>query len=224
MTFGKIAKFLIDNGFPFSATVDNSFEQILESTEEAPAEIFNTWGLEFDEETIVPFCRLDAFYFNFTTEQERDTFINLINVVLNQTLSCCHSCGTCDICEDILPVDEFGSIIDVPENCAFEYYLSGECSCNDSNCDIIAKKIDLCNFANSTGEKLRGIVEKKQLEGKAISTISTQKNNLIGEELIKTIEATGLSSVLVSYEEEGEFKLALVCLNDVTIISFEDII
>ncbi|MFI3227509.1 MAG: hypothetical protein R3Y09_08880, partial [Clostridia bacterium] len=224
LIFGKSAEFLLDNDFDFEATINAPFEQTLSSTSDEKATIYNTWALEFSDETLVPFCKFESFTLSFTTEQEKNTFVSLFSTVLNQTLSCCHSCGTCDVCPDELPVDSYNSIVNMPETCAYEYYLNAECDCFDSNCDTIAKKIDLCSFANSTGEKLRHIIDRKQSENKAITLISTEKAVLIDETLTKTIETTGLSSVLVSYEQDGTFKVTLVCLQDVTQIKFTDVV
>lgn len=212
------------NGFQFDATVDAPYDLTLSSTTANPAEIYNTWGLEFADETIVPLCRLEALYLSFTTEQEMNTFISLITAILNQTLSCCHQCGACDVCPLTLEVDQYNGIIDMPQNCNYEYYLSSTCGCTASECDTIAKIIDLCNFTNTTGEKLRGIIEKKKDENNQITLIATQKAELIPEAIVKTIEATGLSSVLLSYQQDEVYKVALVCLEDVTVVKFQDIL
>ncbi|MFI3212644.1 MAG: hypothetical protein R3Y24_04815 [Eubacteriales bacterium] len=222
IVFGKMIDFLLENEFEFEASVNATFPLTLTSSEDVPAVLYNTWSVEFEDETIVPLCKLEALYLSFTTEQEKNTFVSLASVVLNKTLSCCHQCGSCDICPEFLNVDAFNSIIDMPDNCNYEYYLNGECSCQNSTCDITANLIDLCAFVNTTGEKLRGIIERKQAEGHTISLIATAKDDLIDATIDKTIEATGLSSVLLSYEEDGAFKVAFICLQDITVVQFAD--
>ena len=178
--------------------------------------------MEFAEENVVPLCHIEGIYLSFTTEQEKSTFVSLLSVVLSQTLSCCHSCGSCEICPEELEVDEYLSIVDMPENCNYEYYLDATCDCQDSTFDTVAKRIALENFINTTGQKLRGIVERKMGEGKDITIIATQKENILPSAPTKTIEATGLSSVLLSYEDEGTFNVALVCLECVSYLQFQD--
>ncbi len=224
ITFGKIVDFLITNEFPFTASIDTPFEFILESTEAFPAILYNTWAVEFNEEIIIPLCELESLYLTFSTEQEQDTFISLLRTVLNQTINCCHNCGSCDVCSDELFVDQYNSIVDMPPSCNYEYYLDGECNCIDSQCDVVARRVNLCNFANTSGEKLRQIIERKNQLDKVVSLISTHKETLIPTDIVKTIEATGLSTVVLSYENEGTFNIAIICLEKVTAIQFEDTI
>lgn len=224
ITMGKTIDFLLTNEFPFTASTDTPFDYIVSSSEDAPATLYNTWAVEFEEEIIVPLCKFEALYLTFTTEQERDTFISLLRTVLSQTLSCCHNCGTCEVCPDILSVDQYNSIIEMPSSCNYEYSLDATCSCTFSECDTIAKRIDLCNFANATGEKLRNIIERKAALDKTVTLISTHKDELIPTELVKTIEATGLSTAVLSYEEEGTYDIAIICLEKVTTIQFEDLL
>ncbi len=224
VTFGKAIDFLIANGFEFEATLDTPYELTLSSTEESPASFFNTWGVEFDNQTIVPLCKFESLLLSFTTEQEKDTFVSLISVILNQTLSCCHNCGTCQVCDDILFVNNYNSIVEMPSACNYEYYLSSECNCLDSKCDTIAKRIDLCAFANANGEKLRQIILHKEDLNFTVSQVSTEKENIIPVDTETTIEATGLASVLLSYEEDGAFKVALICLQKVVAIGFVPLI
>lgn len=217
---GKAVQFLIDNAFPFEATVDAPYTRIFASTEDAPAALYNTWTVAFGEQVLVPLCKLEALYFTFTTEQERDTFVSLLRVILNQTQSCCHNCATCDTCAEVLAVDAYNSIVNMPDTCNYEYYLNAACNCADTNCDAIAELVDLCNFVNTTGEKLRAIFDRNQAEGSTVGEIATQKEALLPADLPKTIEATGLSSALLSYEEAGAFRAALVCLERVTAVQF----
>lgn len=219
---GKTVDFLLENGFTFDATINSSADETYSSTSEDSATIYNTWAVEFNETYIIPLCKLEAIYLSFTTEQEKDTFVSLFSTILNQSLSCCHSCGVCDICPDNLAVDQYLNIIDMPETCAYEYYLSGSCDCVDSECNVIAQTIDICSFVNSTGQKLRGIIERKNVDEYVITKIGTSKQFLLEDVATKTIEATGLSSVLVSYEQDGAFKVALICLEDVTVLGFEE--
>lgn len=222
ITFGKVVDFLLENEFPFTASIDTPFDYFVSSSEDAPAILYNTWAVEFEEEIIVPLCELEAIYLTFNTEQERDTFVSLLRSILNQTLSCCHNCGTCEICPETLFVDQFNSIVDMPSSCNYEYYLDGECNCLDSQCDVIARRIDLCSFVNTSGEKLRQIIERKEALDKTVALISTHKSELIPTELVKNIEATGLSTAVLSYENEGTYDIAIVCLEKVTAIQFED--
>ncbi|MFI3172471.1 MAG: hypothetical protein R3Y58_08930, partial [Eubacteriales bacterium] len=223
ITFGKTVDFLLQNEFPFTATINTPFDYVLTSPIDAPAILYNTWAVEFDPEVIVPLCDIEAIYLTFTTEQERDTFVSLLRSILSQTLSCCHNCGSCEICPDELFVDQYHSIIDMPSACNYEYALDSSCNCVDSECDTIAKRINLCGFSNSTGEKLRHIIERKNDNEKTISLISTQKEELIPSDIPKNIETTGLSSLVVSYETGGTFDIAIICLEKVTAIQFEDV-
>lgn len=223
ITFGKIFDFLLINEFPFSASIDTPFDFTLTSSIDSPAVLYNTWSIEFEEEIIVPLCKIESLYLTFTTEQEQETFISLLRTVLNQTLSCCHNCGTCEVCPETLFVDQYNHIIDMPESCNYEYYLESECNCVDSQCDVIATRLNLCDFVNSTGEKLRQILERKKALDKNISLISTQKSELIPTDFIKTIEATGLSTAVLSYENNGSFDVAIICLEKITAIQFLDI-
>ncbi|MFI3177100.1 MAG: hypothetical protein R3Y67_06380, partial [Eubacteriales bacterium] len=223
ITFGKVIAFLIENEFPFTLTVDGDYPLTLASTIEEPATFFHTWCVEFQEQVNVPLCEIEGVYLTFQTEQERDTFNSLLLVVLNETLSCCHNCTTCEICEDTLPVDQYKSILNMPKACAYEYYLSGTCECEDTECEVIAKRVDLCDFVNTKGEKLRGVIEHKKVLGNAVGTIATMKRNVLEESLVKEIKGTGLSTVLLAYEEDGNYQTALICLNKVKVISFEEI-
>ncbi|MFI3312605.1 MAG: collagen-like protein, partial [Eubacteriales bacterium] len=218
--FGKVITFLLENDFAFEATVKAPFDVTYTSDSDLPALLYNTWAVEFDDETVVPLCKLEALFLSFTTEPEQDAFVSLLSAVLNQTLSCCHTCGTCQVCDEILAVDQYRSIVDMPDNCAYEYRLDGTCDCSTSDCVVTAKTLDLCSFANATGEKLRGILERKQDENATVSLVSTEKEELIPTDLEKTIAATGLSSVALTYEEDGAFKVALVCLESVTALGF----
>ncbi len=222
ITLGKVLDFLLTNEFPFTATINTPFDYVLSSTVDAPAILYNTWTIQFEEEIIVPLCELEALYLSFTTEQERDTFISLLRTILNQTLSCCHNCGTCEPCPEVLYVDQYNSILDMPSSCNYEYYLDGECNCIDSLCDIIARRVDLCSFANTAGEKLRQVILRKEDLDKTVSLISTHKQELLPTDIVKTIEATGLSSVVLSYENEGAYDVAIICLEKVTAMQFVD--
>ncbi len=224
VTFGKAVKFLIDNGFSFNVTVNSNLDKIFSSNDIDPAIIYGTWAVEFKNEHVIPLCSFESIYLSFTTIQERETFISLISPILKQTLNCCHECKTCEVCPEILDVDSYGGILNMPDNCAYEHFLESSCDCINTNFTTIARRLDLFNLSNSTGEKLRGIVERKRDESKLIDKISTQKENLIDNTIPKVIENTGLSSMLVSYEQEGLFKVALVCLEAVTDIRFKDII
>lgn len=218
VTFGKTISFLLENSFPFTATVDAPYDLGLESTDDLPATLYNTWGVRFGDDTLVPLCKLDALSLTFTTEQERDTFVSLLSVVLNQTLDCCHACGTCDVCPELLEVDQYASILNMPDTCNYEYYLQGDCQCDAGTCDVVAVPIDLCGFANSTGQKLRGMLERLQDEGNGLTLVAGQRETLLPTDPVKTIEATGLSSALLSYEDGGTFVAALVCLERVVAV------
>ena len=224
LTFGKVISFLIKNRFPFEITSSESSDKIFKSTKEHPAIIFNTWAVEFTNEigieTNVLLCNIESIFVTFTAEIERDTFISLINPILNATLSCCHNCKICDICEDDLNVDKYNSIINMPVVCNYEYYLNATCDCAENNFNVVAKKIKLSDFINSSGEKLRGIIEHKKDLNMVINRISTQREFVVGEGILKRIEGTGLSSVLISYEEDKKFKAAIICLNNVTSLGF----
>ncbi|WP_409968895.1 hypothetical protein RFF05_02690 [Bengtsoniella intestinalis] len=218
VTFGKTISFLLENSFPFSATVDAPYDLGLTSTEEVPATLYNTWSVLFNENTLVPLCKLDALILTFTTEQERDTFVSLLTVILNQTLSCCHECGTCDVCPEVLAVDQYSSIVDPSVTCNYEYYLQGDCQCNAGACDTVAIPIDLCGFANSTGQKMRGILERQRDDGNGLTLVGGLREALLPTAPVKTIESTGLSSALLSYEDGGAFVAALVCLERVVAV------
>jgi len=224
ITFGKIYSFLLENAFDFSISLNAPYQTILSSTALNPAVIYNTWSLQFFEEIIVPLCKTEAIYLEFATLQEQTTFLNLLSVVLNETLTCCHDCGTCEDCSEILQVDEYNSIIDMPKVCNYEYYLKADCNCVDNRCDAYAQRISLCSFVNCNGEKLRKIIERKKDNNYLITNISTQKETLFETDSDKTISAIGLSSVALSYVEDELFKVAIVCLDDVNIINFKEIL
>ena len=73
-------------------------------------------------------------------------------------------------------------------------------------------------------EKLRKIIERKKDNNYLITNISTQKETLFETDSDKTISAIGLSSVALSYVEDELFKVAIVCLDDVNIINFKEIL
>ena len=81
----------------------------------------------------------------------------------------------------------------------------------------------MCRFVNCKGEKLRKIILKKKDEFKAISNISTLKTQLFVTDEPKAIGPTGLASATISYDEEGLFKVAIVCLETVRKIIFIDL-
>lgn len=223
IAFGKIIDFLITNKFPFTASIDTTFDFLVTSTTEDSAILYDTWSVLFPEDILITLCEIEALYLTFTTEQERDTFVSFLRPLLSQTLSCCHNCITCEVCPDTLLVDQYGGIIDMPTACNYEYYLEGDCKCLNSTCEVIAKRIDLCNFANANGEKLRRAYEHMKTSDKGITLLSTQKAELLPTDIIKKIEITGLSTAVISYESDETFDIAIVCLEKVTATQFEDI-
>ena len=219
ITMGKYIQFLLENNFPFEVTLDANMPFRAVSTVENPATLYNTWAVEFADGTVIPLCKVEGVFITFATELEKNTFVSLASVVLNQTLSCCHNCGTCEICPETLEVDQYNSILNMPSSCNYEYALEGTCDCAVSTCSTIAKRVDLCSFVNTTSEKLRLIIERKKAEAFTIGRISTLKVFFASEEE-KVIEDTGLSTALLSYPAGESLEVVLVCLDKVTMIDF----
>jgi len=224
ITFGKLSRFLLENNYEFKLTTNDPNDVIYDSTTATPAELYNTWALQFVDENVIPLCSIEAIYISLDTENERTTFLSFMETVLGGTLSCCHDCEPCEGCPATVVVDEYNSIVTMPETCNYEYILKAECGCLTKTCATYGERISLCQFENCKGEKLRNIIDRKKDDGKAISNITTQKDSIFATDEAKVIGPTGLASVAISYDEDSLYKVAIVCLESANKIIFIDAI
>ncbi|WP_053984948.1 hypothetical protein [Niameybacter massiliensis] len=177
-----------------------------------------------------PICNIDAIKVYFEKQEDLNNFITSIQTILNYTLCCQKTCeATVDLDNNGEPI-----IKDPLSPCSYEYYASCKCatgksiSCsacisdNASCCDCVAQHIDLCQFNNCPSERLRKFFLKQQFLLNQVGTISTNMVDILPSSPLKNIAASGLSTVVLTYQESktNKYVAAIVCLKNVTAVEF----